>query len=76
MDSLPPELLIRVFDFLSYDRPHVDIANSRLVSKRFHALSSPFLITTAVIANRLDTLQKLRELLEHPYFSKHVTRLV
>jgi hypothetical protein len=76
MDCLPEELLTRVFEFLSYDRPHIDITNSRLVSKRLHALSSPFLINTAVIANRLDTLAKLRELLDHPYFSKHVTRLV
>jgi hypothetical protein len=76
MDSLPEELLTRAFDFLFCDRPHLDIASSRLVSKRFQALSSPFLINTAVIANRLDTLAKLRELLDHPYFSKHVTRLV
>ena len=76
MDSLPEELLTRVFDFLSCDRPHVDIANSRLVSRRFHALSSPFLVTTVVIAHRYNTLQKLREVLDHPYFSKHVTRLV
>ncbi|KAM0706120.1 hypothetical protein Q7P35_006669 [Cladosporium inversicolor] len=76
IETLPPELLTRVFDSLSCDRPHVDTANSRLVSKLFHALSSPFLINTAVIANRLDTLAKLRELLDHPYFSKHVTRLV
>jgi hypothetical protein len=29
-----------------------------------------------VIADRLDTLQKLREVLDHPYFSKYITRLV
>jgi hypothetical protein len=74
--TLPPELLERVFDFLSCDHSHVDIANSRLVSKRFHALSSQFLISTVVIANRQATLQHLREVLEHPYFSKHVTRLI
>jgi hypothetical protein len=76
IDALPPELLTRVFEFLSCDRSHVDIANSRLVSKQFHAISSPFLIATVVIADRYDTLQKLSEVLDHPYFSKHVTRLV
>jgi hypothetical protein len=34
------------------------------------------LINTVVIADRLDTLQKTREVLDHPYFSQHVTRLV
>lgn len=76
MDSLPEELLIRVFTYLSYDRPHVDIANCRLVSRRFRALSSPYLIDTVVIADRWETLTKLKEVLEHPYFSKYVTRLV
>jgi hypothetical protein len=76
MDSLPEELLTSVLTFLSYDRPHVDIANCRLVSRRFRALSSPYLISTVVIADRWDTLQKLKEVLEHPYFSKYVTRLV
>jgi hypothetical protein len=73
---LPPELLSRIFAFVSYDRPHVDIANIRLAFRQFHDLSSPFLLTTVVIADRLDTLQKLSEVLDHPYFSKHITRLV
>jgi hypothetical protein len=34
------------------------------------------LLDTVVIADRLDTLQELREVLDHPYFSKHITRLV
>ena len=76
LETLPPELLTRVFDFVSFDRSHVDIANSRLVCRRFHALSSPFLIDTVVIADRQETLDKLQEVLDHPYFSKHVTRLV
>jgi hypothetical protein len=73
---LPPELLTRIFAFVSYDRPHIDIANIRLASRQFYDLSSPFLLDTVVIANRLDTLQKTSEILDHPYFSKHVTRLV
>jgi hypothetical protein len=66
IDALPPQLLTRVFEFFSCDRSHVNIANSRLVSKQFHALSSPFLITTVVIADLYDTLQKLSEVLDHP----------
>lgn len=76
IETLPAELLTRVFDFVSFDRSHVDIANSRLACRRFHALSSPFLIDTVVIADRRETLDKLQEVLDHPYFSKHVTRLV
>jgi hypothetical protein len=65
-----------IFAFVSYDRPHVDIANIRLASRQFHDLSSPFLLDTVVISNRLDTLQKTSEVLDHPYFSKYITRLV
>lgn len=76
IETLPPELLTLVFSFLSFDRSHVDIANSRLVCRRFRALSSPFLIDTAVIADRPQALHKLQQVLDHPFFSKHVTRLV
>ncbi|KAK5119288.1 hypothetical protein LTR85_007644 [Meristemomyces frigidus] len=44
-ETLPPELLSRVFFFLSGDQQH--IAASRLVCHTFKELSSPFLITRA-----------------------------
>jgi hypothetical protein len=39
-------------------------------------LNSSFLIRTIVIAERFSTLRKAREILLHPYFSKHVTHLL
>lgn len=75
LGALPPELLSKIFCYLA-DRPHVDVANLRLVCRSFVPLSSPFLITPAVVADRLDTLEKLQTLLRHPYFSKYVTHLV
>lgn len=75
LGALPPELLSKIFCYLA-DRPHVDVANLRLVCRSFVPISSPFLITTAVVADRLDTLEKLQTLLRHPYFSKYITHLV
>lgn len=72
---LPPELLTRVFAYLgAVERS--DVSAARLVCRSFHQLSSPFLITTVTFAKRLDTVKRLREVLEHPYFSKHVTTLI
>jgi hypothetical protein len=76
LDKLSSELLSHILTISSHDRPHVDIANSRRVSRRFHELSPPFMISTVVIANRTDTLRKLRQVLEPPHFYKYVTRLV
>ena len=76
IETLPRELLTRVFNLSSCERYHDDTANSRLVCRRFHTLSSPFLINTAGIADQPETLDELQEVLDHPYFSKHTTRLV
>ncbi|KAM0721555.1 hypothetical protein Q7P37_002480 [Cladosporium fusiforme] len=76
--TLPPELLSRIFSYINAP-PRIDvktIASCRLVCKNFLELSSPFLITTVVIAERLSELKKLREVMEHPYFHKHVTHLI
>lgn len=75
---MPPELLARVFSFINVP-PAIDIAtiaNCRLVCKQFHNLSSNYLITTVVIAERIHELNKLREVMDHPYFHKHVTHLL
>lgn len=74
IELLPPELLSDVFSLLSSEQRH--IANCRLVSRRWKKLSSPFLVTTVVIADSSGILQRLREILDHPYFSKHVTTLI
>jgi hypothetical protein len=73
--NLPPELSTVIFDLATVNcRPNA--ANCRLVCQDFHVLSSPFLIRTIVIAERFDALRKAREVLLHPYFSKHVTHLL
>lgn len=72
--SLPPELLARIFEYLSEDRH--DISSSRLVSKAFKDISSPYLITEVVFAKRLPEIAKLHEVALHPYFSRYVTNLV
>lgn len=76
VDALPVELLSRVFASLSSDRCHTEITSCRLVSRQWRALSSPFVITTVVIADRIDAIRKVREVVEHPYFSRHVTHLL
>lgn len=74
-DKLPPELSSRIFEFVSASSQK-HIANCRLVSLEFRTICSPYLITTVVVANRLETLRKFVEVMEDPYFSKHVTHLI
>lgn len=73
--NLPPELLTRVFAYLGAGA-RTDVSACRLVCHSFHELSSPFLITTVVFAKRLDAIRRLNEVLDHRYFSKHVTHMV
>lgn len=71
---LPREVLTHMFGHLSACRK--DIAACRLVCRTFRAYCSEFLVSRAIFANRLDTIQRLWEVLEHPYFSQHVKELV
>ncbi|KAK4548039.1 hypothetical protein LTR36_010759 [Oleoguttula mirabilis] len=73
-ETLPPELLSRIFSFLSSERH--DISVSRLVCHAFKELSSPFLITRAVLAKRLPTITHLYEICQHPYYHRYVAELV
>ena len=72
--SLPPELLQRIFGFLSGRKS--DIRACRRVCTSFRDHSSEFLVTRVAFARRRDTVESLRELLDHPYFHRHVTELV
>ncbi|KAF7198165.1 hypothetical protein HII31_00521 [Pseudocercospora fuligena] len=74
LQTLPEELWSSIFSRLSFSRD--DIASCRLVCHYFKRLSSEYLITYAVLANRLPAYKKLLELTAHPYFSKHVTELL
>ncbi|KAM0723429.1 hypothetical protein Q7P37_000415 [Cladosporium fusiforme] len=73
IESFPPELLMRIFEYFSDDRKR--IGQFRLVSKTFTENSSPYLITKLVFAKRLKTLAKAMELACHPYFSRCVTEI-
>lgn len=59
LERLTIELLELIAYFLSSD-PH-DIAICRLQSRKLKQGSSPYLITTVIIAERVDVLLKLRE---------------
>jgi hypothetical protein len=73
--SLPSELISRILLDLALDSPS-DISACRLVSRRFKEHSSPFLLPCVVFSRQLGALTKLREVLCHPYFRRHVTRLI
>lgn len=71
---LPPELLSRIFWYLSAEEQQ--ISRCRLVSREFSELSSPYLLSTIVYANRVNAIVRFQEILDHPYFHKHITELL
>ena len=73
--KLPAELATRILEYVFAGRSR-DVAQCRLVCQDLYTLSSPYLIRTVVVAERLPALRKLREVILHPYFSKHVTHLI
>lgn len=73
--KLPEELNTKIFDFTFGERSR-DVSNCRLACQDLFALCSPYLIRTAVVAERINALRKLREVSSHPFFSQHVTTLV
>lgn len=73
-DELPPELLTRISTHLANRRE--DIAACRLVCQYFKGCSSGFLVPRVVVAKRFDVIQRLWEVMEHPYFRQHVTEVV
>ena len=72
---LPSELISRIFLDLASESPS-DIATCRLVIRQFKEHSSPFLLPCVVFSRQLGVLTKLSEVLCHPYFRRHVTRLI
>lgn len=74
-DKLPAELATRTLDLAFAGRSR-DVASCRLACQALHTLCSPYLIRTVVVAERLEALRKLREVMQHPYFSNYVTHLV
>jgi hypothetical protein len=72
--TLPPELLTRVFAELSEDKSAIEAC--RLTCSTLSELSTPFLTTRVVYANRLKTITRLLDIANHPVFSKYVTELL
>ena len=70
----PLEIFDHIFSLLSKSRP--DIGACRLTCRVFHLLSSPYLVPSVVVANNLDVLYRTHHIIQHPYFSRHVTELV
>lgn len=75
LDRLPAEVITQTLEYVFAGRSR-HAGSCRLVCQSLHNLSSPYLLRTVVVAQRLDALRKLREVVDHPYFSKHVTTLI
>ncbi|KAF2116905.1 hypothetical protein BDV96DRAFT_38009 [Lophiotrema nucula] len=76
-NKLPNELLRECFAHIEYQNKHWknDIKSFRLVSKRFYAEASPFLIAKATVSFNKESLQNLETLATHPIFSKYITQV-
>lgn len=74
LNFLPAETLDQIFSLLSSSRP--DVSACRLTCRAFHAISSPHLLPSVVLADNLDVLHKAQQIIEHPYFSRLVRELI
>ncbi|KAF7550903.1 hypothetical protein G7Z17_g5390 [Cylindrodendrum hubeiense] len=72
IESLPAELLYRVFSFVDEKK---SIQQSRLVSHQFKDVASSFLITKTHVYVSSECISKLEELCDHPVYSKSITRV-
>ncbi|KAF2463411.1 uncharacterized protein BDR25DRAFT_397132 [Lindgomyces ingoldianus] len=71
LEALPNELLSACFSNLTIP----EIKSVRLVSKRLHSASSPFLISKASVSITPNSFTHLEALSNHPIFSKSITKL-
>ena len=74
LEVFPVEIFEHVFSLLSKSRS--DIGACRLTCRDFHLISSPYLLPSVVLADNLDAVHKTQQIIEHPYFSRHVTELI
>ncbi|KAF2017386.1 hypothetical protein BU24DRAFT_149652 [Aaosphaeria arxii CBS 175.79] len=74
--DLPNELLGYCFSYLAKYSAHKDIQSVRLVSKRFHDVSSSFLLTQVELRLTKQSFQELESIASHAIFSKTVRRLL
>ncbi|KAF2792773.1 hypothetical protein K505DRAFT_362585 [Melanomma pulvis-pyrius CBS 109.77] len=70
--TLPNDLLSSIASHLS---PSTCIRNLRLVSRRFNAVSSPYLISSTLVSFTSQSLLDLEELASRPVFAKGVEKV-
>ena len=73
-DTLPAELIERIFSYLSGDREA--LIACRLVSKDVGPLVDPHLFSRVVFALRRPAIDNLQHIYSYPRFSKFTTELV
>ncbi|KEQ67445.1 uncharacterized protein M437DRAFT_37194 [Aureobasidium melanogenum CBS 110374] len=74
MEKLPLELKQRVCSFL-HANPKL-LKPIRLVSKQFADAAAPYLLPRVFLVKHRDSCAEVREIADHPIFSKHVNTLV
>ncbi|KAL9035030.1 MAG: hypothetical protein Q9214_006776 [Letrouitia sp. 1 TL-2023] len=72
IDRLPLEILQIISSFLLPQ----DIKSTRLVSRKWHNVTSPYLMRRIFFAPRRRTLDIFNKIVKHPIFGKSVTELV
>jgi hypothetical protein len=77
IQSLPVELLNKILSHVSEDRKNgqESIKQSRLVSKHFNNVASPFLIPEVIVCLTLESFTRLEEICSHPLISKGVRKV-
>jgi hypothetical protein len=74
--TLPNELLTSILTNLTHSNPpNTDIPNLRLVSRRFNALASPFLIPSTSVSFTSSSLNDLERLANLPDLAKGVRKV-
>lgn len=74
MERLPLELKQRICSFLQASPE--SLKPIRLVSKQFANAAAPYLLPRIFLVKHKDSCAEIREIADHPIFSKHVTTLV
>lgn len=68
--AVPDELVIHILSFLTRD-----LGKARCVSWRFHELAKSFFLTEIKFAYRLDTIRRLRTIINNECFNKNISTL-
>ncbi|KAH7116759.1 hypothetical protein B0J11DRAFT_100394 [Dendryphion nanum] len=74
IEALPNELLGSCFSHLSGNKPALN--SLRLVSKRFYAASSPFLVPEITLKFTTQSFRDLETLATHPSFSRGIITVI